>query len=311
MIKSITVTNHLGNSVVLSLTDPWETGLIIKSITGLGPPNGIINSTDLAMGDGAVYNSARIDKRNIVFSFQFSEVLEEDGMRVKETIEQVRLNTYKYFPLKKHVTLLFETDSRTASIQGYVEKNESDIFNKEESAQVSIICPDPFFYSGRKPTLLNGIEGMFEFPFSNESLDESLINFGEIIYSEGQKILYDGDAESGTIVTISAYGAASGITIDNVVNGDSIFIDTSKIGSITGGTNNIASGDVVVISSVVGDKYIYLLRGSNTYNILSCVDKNTSWLRFSPGLNEFHYSATTGSANLQIQIDGNTLYSGV
>lgn len=309
MIKSIKVVNHLGNSVDLSLTNPWDTGLVIESIIGLGPPKATVNSTDLAMGDGAVYNSARIDKRNIVFNFLLSEVFQ--GTRVLKTIEQVRLDTYKYFPLKKLVTLYIETDTRSCFISGYVESNEPDIFQEKEKAQVSIICPDPFFGSTRKPYLLNDINPNFEFPFSNESLTEPLINFGDIIYSTGQQIVYDGDAESGTVVTIYANGNASNVTLSNVINGNSITLDTSKIGTITGGSNSLIDGDIVIISSKRGNKYVTLYRGGTDYNILSCVSKDTTWLYMSPGINEFQYTASSGGSNVTITIDADTLYEGV
>lgn len=59
MIKSITVTNPKGESLELDLFHPEKSGLIVKSITGLGPPKANINSTDLATADGALYSSAR------------------------------------------------------------------------------------------------------------------------------------------------------------------------------------------------------------------------------------------------------------
>lgn len=308
MIKSIKVVNHLGNSVDLSLTNPWDTGLVIESITGLGPPKATVNSTDLAMGDGAVYNSARIDKRNIVFNFLLSEVFQDN--RVLKTIEQVRLDTYKYFPLKKLVTLYIETDTRSCFISGYVESNEPDIFQEKEKAQVSIICPDPFFGSTRKPYKLNAFDPEFEFPFSNESVTDKLITLGEIYYSTGQQILYEGDVDSGTIVTITATGTTISPTISNIFNGNTITLNTALLGPIAGGSNSIQEGDVIVISSVRGDKYAKLYRNGGVYNILPCIPKDTSWLYLSPGINEFQYTASFGESNISISIDANTLYEG-
>lgn len=342
MIKSITVTNHLGYSVVLSLTDPWDTGLIIKSITGLGPPNGIINSTDLAMGDGAVYNSARIDKRNIVFSFQFVEtwhhvyekqvippldpspvggmefpldfgngfsmgeipqptiVVIDKGEQIKDDIEQIRLNTYKYFPLKKQVHITFETDKRTCSIDGYVEKNEPDIFSKEEGSQVSIICPDPFFYSELPPKPIEEATPEFEFPVTFDQPK----SFGEMVRGEEDAFYYDGDAESGTVVTITATGSASNLTVYNTINGDSISVNTSLF-------EGIQNGDRIILSSVRGDKYATLIRNGYQRNILSSIPKDTSWLNVSPGANVIRYTADTGENNLSIEVNAKTLYEGV
>ena len=130
MLRSITVTNFLGESLFLDLFNPYDTGLIITSITGIGPAKANVNTTELAVSDGSIYNSARVTQRNIVFNFN----LVEDP--VTNLVEDVRQRTYKYFPLKKLLTLTFETDNRVAEIQGYVETNEPDIFQQEETAQI-------------------------------------------------------------------------------------------------------------------------------------------------------------------------------
>lgn len=349
MIKSITVKNHLNETINLSLTDPWDTGLVIKQIDGLGPPKATINATDLAMGDGAVYNSARTDKRNIVMHFQFIEtwtepvyseggdtvvanrrpsfsfpvefgrgvefsrtIIRHEGeviepSHVDKTIEDVRLETYKYFPLKKNVTLTFVTDKRVAYISGYVESNSPDIFSKEEGCQISIVCPNPYFESPIKPVALNGVRGLFEFPFSFDAP----ISFGEIESDSRGRILYEGDVDTGTLVIINATGGASGVSIANLSNGDYLTIDTSKIGAITGGDNNLKAGDRIMISSVTGKKYATLYRNARTYNILPCIAKDTSWLNLVRGINEFQYTASEGASNISISVDAKTLYEGI
>ena len=136
MIKSITVTNYVGDSIKLELTKPQESGFIIQSITGLGPGAANINTSEVSTNDGSLFNSARVPSRNIVISIKYLW---------KETIEQARHLSYKYFPIKRKVTLLIETDHRMAQIEGYVETNDPDIFSSDEGTEVSIICPYPFF----------------------------------------------------------------------------------------------------------------------------------------------------------------------
>ena len=136
MIKSITVTNYLGDSLVLDLARPELSGFVVKSVTGLGAGKSTINTTEVATNDGSIYNSARLSSRNIVLSLAFLW---------KPTIEDVRHLSYKFFPIKRMVTLLIETDNRLAQITGYVESNEPTIFSKDEGSDISIICPDPFF----------------------------------------------------------------------------------------------------------------------------------------------------------------------
>ena len=164
MIKSITVTNYLGDSIKLELARPEESGFIVTSVTGLGAGKANINMTEVATNNGGLFNSSRLPSRNIVISLKFM---------FKETIEDMRQLSYKYFPIKKKLTLLVETDNRLAEIDGYVETNEPDIFSKEEGSDISIVCPNPFFYSagedGKNTTIFFGVEPMFEFPFSKSA----------------------------------------------------------------------------------------------------------------------------------------------
>lgn len=304
MIHSITVTNYLGESIKLDLKQPGLSGFVVKSITGLSSGKATINMTEVATSDGAYYNSARLSSRNIVISLQYLW---------NPTIENMRHLSYKYFPIKKKVTLLFETDTRLAQIEGYVESNEADIFTKEEGSDISIICPNPFFYSageqGTQTTVFSGVEPMFEFPFGNESLTQPLLQMGSIQNRTSASIFYDGDAEIGVKISIYALGTASNITIYNSATRQSMVIDTEKIASITG--SGIILGDEITISTVKERKSITLLRDGTTTNILNCLDKNTDWFYLVKGENIFVYEAETGANNLQFRIENQTIYEGV
>ena len=55
MIKSVTVVNHLGESLKLDLASPEKSGFIVKSIEGLGPVKATVNTTKMSTTDGALY----------------------------------------------------------------------------------------------------------------------------------------------------------------------------------------------------------------------------------------------------------------
>mgnify|MGYP002521502941 CR=1 FL=1 len=312
MIQSITVINQLGDSVTLSLTDPWNTGLIITGIDGLGPTKANISTTDLAMGDGAVFNSSRIEKRNIVFHFRLTEVMDGDGLRVLKTIEQVRLDTYRYFQLKKKHRLIFETDNRYVEIEGYVESNEPDIFNKEETSNISIICPNPFFFAKSQQAVLNGINEKFEFPFSNESLTEPLLIMGESSAAVGEAIPYHADADSGVVMKIKAIGNARNIRVVNLLSKERFLIDTSKIRAIfDDNVDDVVSGDLLTFSSMPGAKTATLKRNGVEKSILPTISRTGQWLHLVNGDNVFSYTCESGGANITIEIVGYLLYEGV
>lgn len=316
MIKSVIVTNYLGDSISLDLTRPEKSGFIIKSITGLGPTKANINTADVPTNDGSVYNSARLSQRNVVLSIQFTEVIDYDengNLIIVENIESVRQKTYQFFPIKKKITLVFETENRYAQLTGYVESNDVGIFSKEESTSISIVCPDPYFYSAGPNGIVNttffGVEPAFEFPFSNESLTEKLIEFGQINRLTENIIPYDGDANVGMLIIVHAVGDVEGLMIANIENGEKMIIDTAKLKTMTG--NVLTTGDTLYINTIRGQKSVNLLRDGETINVLNCLSKDSDWFELSKGNNLFVYSADKGDTNLQFSIQHRIIYEGI
>lgn len=308
MIKSITITNHLGESIKMELMKPESSGFIIESIEGLGPAKADVNFTTLATMDGAIDNSARLDYRNIVLKLIFLE---------NPTIEDTRLKSYQYFPIKRNITFLIETDRRICETTGRVETNTPAIFSKSENdregCQISIMCPDPYFYSAGPnkltETVFYGIESLFEFPFSNESLSEKLIEFGEIKNQTEATVYYEGDAEVGIIVRIHAIGPVEGLKIYNLTARQILGINDEKLTALTGA--GIQAGDEIVLNTNRGTKSITLTRAGVVTNILNVLDKPIPWFRISKGDNIFAYRADAGISNLQFRIENQVLYEGV
>lgn len=307
MIYSIVVTNYLGDRIKLELGKPDVSGFLIKSITGLGPAKANVNTTEVSTNDGSLFNSARLSQRNIVLDMVFINTV------YGESIEDLRQKSYKYFPLKKSVELTIETDNRYVKITGYVESNEPNIFSSQEGTQISIICPDPYFYSagedGNNVTNFYSIDPMFEFPFSNESLDEPLLVFGEIQIKTEGVITYHGDSEIGVMIYIHAIGPATNINIYNTETREVMRINTEKISSLTG--KGIVASDDIVINTAKGEKSITLIREGVSYNILNCLDKNTDWFTLAKGDNIFAFTADSGVTNLQFRVENKVIYEGV
>lgn len=304
MIKNITVTNYLGESMLLELMFPENSGFVIREITGLGPSKATINATELSTSDGSVFNSARIETRNIVFNLK---------ILASPTIELARQKLYKYFPIKKRIKLQFETDTRICDIFGYVETNEVVIFSNQVSTQISVICPDPYFYSAgsdaKTITLFSGVEAAFEFPFSNESLTLPLLVFGEIRLYQERNIYYNGDSETGLTIYIHALGEATNLTIYNIATSEFMKIDTVRLTTLTGFP--IIAGDDIIISTIKGGKYISLLRGGSYINILNCLDLNSTWFQLTKGDNQFGFVAETGGTTLQFRVENYKVFEGI
>lgn len=304
MIKSVTVINHLNEKLKLELKRPEKSGFAVTKIEGLGPVKADIHTVEVSTRDGSSYNSARTTQRNIVMYLKFL---------FQNSIEDVRHKSYRYFPVKKPIHLIIETDNRTLGIDGYVEHNEPDIFSNSEGTQISIICPDPYFYStgknGSNTVTFYGVEPMFDFPFSNESTEEPLLEFGDIQNRTTQNIPYSGDVDTGITITMRAVGDVENVTIYNTETRESMKIDTDRLEAITG--SKIIAGDELTICTVKGYKTVTLLRDGVYTNVLNCLSRNADWFQLTKGDNIFAYVAEYGSTNLQFRISYNVLYGGV
>lgn len=265
MIESISVTNFKGETIVIELSNPQGSGFGVTGITGLGPVKADINTVSYATRNGSLYSSAHIDSRNIVFGLLF---MPSEG----DTIEDVRQRSYKYFPIMGKVELVFKTSNRNARITGYVESNEPDIFAQIESTQISIICPDPYFYDNSTKKKIAFLEkcGLFHFPFYNSGSVKE-IKMGEILKMKTKSFVYNGNAAVGVTIDLSFVGGVTGkISISNISTKQTITLDTSQLT----GANKLSSGDIIQICTRSGEKYARLKKnGSSSYtNILNCVD---------------------------------------
>lgn len=335
MIKSVTVTNSSGESLEMVLTDPVVSGFNIVEITGIGPSSASINTTELATYDGSVYNSARVQQRNIVFTIQFWED-ETMGPKYKPklewthmSIEDLRHQSYRYFPIKRRVELSFKTDTRTLDTYGYVEKNEPTIFMEKESAQISIICPEPYFDLGgdykTQNTDFSNVEAAFEFPIKNtktmkgewennntsvETVNTPQTEFSRVTKIMEKNLYYSGDTSTGITILIRIDNdGVSGLSITNINTKDEFSIDEAILESIIGG--KLKTGDVITICTVQGKKSATIIRNGNTINILNSIKRESVWLQIHPGDNVFSFTATEGIYYANVTIQNKTLFEGV
>lgn len=305
MIQSLIVTNYLGNKTRYNFgeVEP-ESGFIVTKIDGMGPVKANVNTAHSAVADGDKITSTRLGGRNIVIGGIFTNA---------STIEEARLKSYKYFPIGKRVTVRIVTDERIGEVEGVVESNEPDIFSERETFQISIICESPFFKdvgeNGIVETMFSGVEAEFEFPFTNNSLTENLIEFSQIVTKKTNTVYYNGDSETGVHITIHATGAVGDIDIYNIETREHMKIDMDKLEAMTG--SGMVSGDTLEINTVKGERSVTLLRGGHTTNVLNILDKHPDWFTLAKGDNLFTFVATDGEENLTFTIRVQTTFDGV
>lgn len=302
-IKSVTITVlDTGESIILELGSPEKSGFQVLSIDGLGPSKADINIVEIPTLDGGNVNSTRIRSRNILFHLQFLE---------NPTIQATRRLSYRYFPNKRKIGMLFDTEDLLLQAYGWVEDNDVNIFGTEpEKVTISVICPNPYFFS-QSPTinLFSGVVPNFTFPFSNNSLVSKLLIFGNLVTSKTKNIYYNGDAEIGIKLTAHAIGPVTDPIFYNGRTGQLMKILSSKLSLIV--PSGIIAGDDIIINTIRGQKSIMHIRAGISTSILNALDQNAGWLTVLYGDNPYQFAAASGDTNLQVTVENQTAYSGV
>lgn len=304
MIYKIIATNQKGDSVELDLADPWAGGIAVVGASGLGPSEGTINMVDFATADGALFNSSRIQSREIQLNLQF----------LSNDIEAVRHKLLRYFRVKHQIILDFVTDTRQSYIVGYVDKNEIDIFSQKEGSNLTIKCPNPFFRlrdpaKGMNTVRFTTATPTFEFVFEDPQPDSPTLMFGAMTPTGETVINYEGDADTSTVIDIQFLGPAQGIKLFNTTTQSKINIDTNEIARIFGSA--VKAGDRISISSSVGDKHVKAYRDGKVYNALSALDKDSAWVFLTPGDNMITVRADSGIDNVSAMITFENLYESI
>lgn len=185
MLK-ITARNEYGESLQVTQSSQFRV-----TAAGLNPPTGTVYTADLATKDGSLYNSSKVNNRNIILNIW------PTGAHV----EAARLALYKVFRVSKWIHLDIESDARKCYAEGYIEDMAGDLFENPQQLQISIICPDPHLIA---KTATAAAVPTAETPVT---------------------IANAGDYETGAVFEVTATGAASDVTITNATTGQTFSVD--------------------------------------------------------------------------------------
>ena len=261
---------------------------IVESIIGLNPTNANINTNSNANFDGTTYNSSKLNERNIVIT-----------LLPRGNVEQSRIELYKYVKVKQFIRFYFANSSRNVYIDGYVESFECDFFENPQKAQISIICPQPYFNAMHADTYeLSFVQNGFTFPFCTNK--GKTFVFGN--YSEYAKIqvLNDSDVAIGALITFIMQGDVSNPVIFKENTGEYIKI-----------SGDYVRGDVITINTIDGKKSITLTRDGKTTSLLNNMLFGSSWFKIEPVRNVFYLDASVGADDLLCTITATMQYEGV
>lgn len=252
MLTAVKITNAVGDFLVLSVLDN-SNGYTIREITGLDPVNATLTTSSLAQVDGAQFQNARRDIRNIVIKIGL------DPNYSDQTVASLRTNLYNYLMPKENVTLEFAIDgSYNYVCTGQVENFENAMFSADPEVDISIICYDPDFYHTSETEVdIETVDGTVETP-----------------------IEYAGTSETGFIFTMTlAEDLDEGFALYNTPPANAyqgLVIETALL-----------TGDVITVNTIQGQKAITLTRGAIETSLLYALQTGYIWLFFHKGTNYF------------------------
>ena len=284
MFFTLTLENKNGDCICMTDT---ANKYMTSSVTGLSPPTGTINTAVYAGMDGSYLNNVFIEKRNIVISFEMR------GMNVEERRHQL----YKVVKSSRYVKVLYKTAAVDVYAEGYVETCEITNFGQLVSGQISIICPDIYWYSNEPVyAVYSQISGAFHFPFPDSDKPFPLGIFG----ANQDMVIENSGEKTGFIILIEALDDASTPTIYNA--------DTGEYLQITG---ELLKGDVITVSTKTGHKTVVLTRNGIDSNIINRLVTGSTWLQMYEGENTFNVTAGKNIKNLKVTIIHRNAYLGV
>lgn len=288
----------------------------IINVEGLNPPSANIKRSEVAGMDGTKYMSGKLEERNIVLT-----------VRINGDVEKNRIYLYNYFQSKQYCKMQYRNGTRNVYAEGYVENIECGLFTNSQQMQVSIICPDPYFYDMKEiVTDISHALGVFHFPFTfgARGITEPRVNlidrylvqeyaeatvpdqstdnaqeFSNYVINRVVNLVNNGENDTGVIIEI--------VATDSVVN-PRIRNDRMQFFELNMTLN---AGDVVTINTNKGYKSVTLFDDLTTTSIINKVTRGSTWLTLQKGDNQLTYNADDGADNMRVRFIHRAKYQAV
>ena len=259
----------------------------ITEIQGLSPAEATINTDEVALMDGATFNSAKIGTRTIDIAFC-----------INGNAEKGRLKAYKVLQPKKTVRFYYSTSEISVFIDGIVKNVQVGHFDVNQLITVTLLCLSPFFKNDEEISdVLSSVRPTFHFSFPSDSLK---LVFGVREALSNVVVSNKGTAETGLTIELYALGEVRNPKVYNYVTQEFI-----------GLSGTMQAGDLITITTGVGEKAIKLTRNGITTNAFNMIADGSSWLQLPVEGAVFVYTAESGFSALTVTIKHYNLFEGV
>lgn len=278
--------NAAGEQADLSTT---ANRYMMSKVTGLDPPGATISTATYATMNGSKLNRAFLEKRNIVISFEMRGT----------GIEKRRHKLYRVAKPSEYIKVYYRTSNIDVYAEGVVETCEPSRFDMPVSGQISILCPDIYFYSTQDTIVQHGsIVSGFKFPFA--IAEKPGVPLGVYRTDNSITIQNNGDTIGMEITMEAKRGTVSTPTIYNA--------DTGAYLRITG---NILEGDKITITTKHGHRTVMLTRNGVSVPIMNRWVSGSEWLELPTGESHFYITSLLGLKYLIVTFRHTDAYLGV
>jgi len=248
MLTMVTVQNPSG-VLFLPLTDASQ-GYVVKEVQGLDPVKASLTSSTMAQMDGALFQNARREPRNITMKVG----LECDY--ISNTVAGLRKNLYDYLMTKGNVTFSLWVDlAKWAMTNAVVESVENNMFTADPEVDISLICFDPDLYAPSE-TVMDGM--------TTNSTDTVTID-------------YPGTSETGVKFEMVIPADAGEVRLYNT--------RPDQVVNMVRVTGNLLTNDLLTMDTNPGSKKITLTRNGLEFSVLYFLDQTSDWVSLMRGPN--------------------------
>lgn len=292
MSRYITCDNHNGSKMTFSVDG--FTPFILANVDGIYLSENNVTISDNTMTDGGTYQGSVKKKRNIVLTLMDRP----DNVYNQRNRDAL----YILFAEASLGTLTYEENGILRKIDYYVEK----VYKKNLDSRlitVSLLCADPFFYDYDTTTVM-----MANWVANFEFIHEFQAEGEEIGYRSAERLVnIVNDTATDNIGMTITLEASSDVTNPRITRVES---DTHiQLGS-EDYPFEMVNGDVVIITTSVNDKHVYLLRGTERTEVNEYLTEDSTFIQIMRGDNHIGYTADYGDGYLSVSIQYRMKYSG-
>ena len=290
--RSATFTNTEDN--VNLIVDSNCPGILIEEIDGIYDFVGEVKTSPYSQTHGDRYKNTRVVKRNIVVTGKIFDDFWNNRQLMYRVFRPGSIGRFCYT----------EPDRANRYADYYVEKVDIDQNPFRGQYQISLICPDPFFYAGESE-YIDLASWLSDFTFEHDFLAE-----GEVLGHRETSMIQEIDNLNGVDgIGMKIVLTASG----DVVNPYVYLYETGERITIGTASNpyTLTSSKRVVIDTTTGKKNIMQYANNVATRINEYLDPDSSFFQLGAGKNTIGYNAASGSGFMNVHIEYKMRYLGV